>query len=1596
MNACLTTTGLVQRFNQLLGVLVFSFFSVQQVANAAPVVISVDHRVTVTYSKVQFDAGKGVYSTQARIKNRSAAALYSPLRLSFDQAALKNIRLLNAHGIGKDGQPYFEFTLSKEMLLTKSETKPVKVVFAVEKDKRAAKGGDPKGVLSILAAAQRVSAGTESALLKPNASPSDLPANSGKKTVRFSVPLLGKAKPSATVYLRRSGDKKSIAMNDLGKDGDVTAKDGILGVNVQIDTAKVKPDSCLHYEAFIKQDRAELLSPALRLCVSSFPVKLAESNIANPAVFPDGSKAVADEILLTVTPTTTAAAIRQLARSINANVVGSYLSLNLYQLKLPSPVNVNQLLEIAAQLRARAGVVSASINAIGQFALNVDDTAFDLLPSDINSQHGLKLVLAHNEATNANAWDTGATGNGVTVIVLDSGLDHTHDDFGVPGSCQLVDNDCGPAGFNNDTNGHGTQVAGVVAAKTNNTLGVAGVAFGSKIHAIQVSTNTNVVASQMITGFGLVRDYVAVHPEASVVNASFFAAGGSATAAEWASVCGAIDQVVLNGVTPRAVVVNAVGNNNLNGVIYPARCNDLNPALTRKDLLITVSNSASVVTAACGSVAIDQRCSTSNYGAWVDIAAPGSSIRTTTIGNTYANPTGNSFSAPLVAGAAAILRSCSVPVPLDQIQSTLTTSANVVVPYPAFGGNPAGNTPRLDIHRALSYQAPTGVGLSNNSINENNAAGAPVATLTVTDPDICDKFTFALVAGAGDADNGAFTITGDQLAINGVANYEAKTSYSIRVRVTDFGGATFDQTLTVNVNDVDEFDVGAVTDSNAAANNVAENAVNGTAVGLTATASDADGSNNTITYSLTNSAGGRFAINSNSGVVSVAGAIDREAAASYNITVRATSADSSFSDQIFTINVNDVDEFDVGAVTDSNAAANSVAENAVNGTTVALTASASDADATTNTITYSLTDNAGGRFAINTNSGVASVANGLLLDYETAISHSVTVLASSSDGSTSNQSFTVTITNANDNPPVITSNGGGAAAAINVAENITAVTTVTATDADAGSTFTYGLAGVDSARFAISSTGVLNFVAAPNFEMPTDAGGNNVYDVIVQVSDGLNTDTQAIAVTVTNVSEAPTGNPSITGTRTVGQTLTADLTLIANPDGWSVSAYQWRRSGGDITLNGNGSSYDLVLDDYQEYMSVCVTYTSVTLCSGTDAVAVGDPHMTTVDGLHYDFQGAGEFVALRGTDGMEIQLRQTAVSTAGPLTDGYSGLSVGVSINTAVAARAGAHRVTFQPNISGNPASGGLELRVDGVVKMLPADGLDLGSGGRVISAPGGGIQIDFPDQTTLIVTPGWWAPHNVWYLNVSALHTSAYDGLMGARTQGSWLPRLANGSSLGSRPAALPDRYAELYVKFADSWRVNDKSSLFDYAKDTSTRTFTLKEWPKENPPYTVGQGPVAKPAKRAVAQRACREVVGKNNKADCVFDVMATGNTGFAKTYLLSQKIVAGLTSITVRDDKDPSKLQEQVTFTATVTRNATVKQTAARGKGVPTGTVQFTLNGERVGKPVKLDAKGQARWKVSSLRAGKSRIAARYIPAKGSVFLPSVSLDEPHLVE
>jgi len=138
-------------------------------------------------------------------------------------------------------------------------------------------------------------------------------------------------------------------------------------------------------------------------------------------------------------------------------------------------------------------------------------------------------------------------------------------------------------------------------------------------------------------------------------------------------------------------------------------------------------------------------------------------------------------------------------------------------------------------------------------------------------------------------------------------------------------------------------------------------------------------------------------------VVTVAGAIDREVDASLDITVRATSADGSTADKVFTIAVNDVNEFAVTSPTDTNASTDAVDENVVIGTVVGLTAHASDADATTNGVTYSLSSNPGNLFAIDATTGVVTTAAAINRE-ALAASVNIEVTATSADGSSAAQS----------------------------------------------------------------------------------------------------------------------------------------------------------------------------------------------------------------------------------------------------------------------------------------------------------------------------------------------------------------------------------------------------------------------------------------------------------------------------------------------------------------------------------------------------------------------------------------------------------------
>ncbi|MXP27196.1 tandem-95 repeat protein, partial [Altererythrobacter indicus] len=130
--------------------------------------------------------------------------------------------------------------------------------------------------------------------------------------------------------------------------------------------------------------------------------------------------------------------------------------------------------------------------------------------------------------------------------------------------------------------------------------------------------------------------------------------------------------------------------------------------------------------------------------------------------------------------------------------------------------------------------------------------------------------------------------------------------------------------------------------------------------------------------------------------------------------------------------------------------------------------------------------------------------------------YAVVLQVSDGNGGTATQNVQVTVTNANEAPSL------AASAAVTLTENQSLATSIVATDVD-GDTLSYAITGgADAALFTVGADGKLSFVTAPDFEAPGDANGDNVYDVIVTVSDGNGASaSQSVAVTITDVNEAP-------------------------------------------------------------------------------------------------------------------------------------------------------------------------------------------------------------------------------------------------------------------------------------------------------------------------------------------------------------------------------------------------------------------------------------------------------------------------------------------
>ncbi|MCW3785920.1 Ig-like domain-containing protein [Plebeiibacterium sediminum] len=292
---------------------------------------------------------------------------------------------------------------------------------------------------------------------------------------------------------------------------------------------------------------------------------------------------------------------------------------------------------------------------------------------------------------------------------------------------------------------------------------------------------------------------------------------------------------------------------------------------------------------------------------------------------------------------------------------------------------------------------------------------------------------------------------------------------------------------------------------------------------LTATSTDGDLGDSKL-FSLSGDDYALFTIGETSGVLSFLNSPDYENPTDnggdnvYDLTILVRDAVGHETSEDITITVTDVnDNSPILSV------ANTIVEE--NHTGVVLTATSTDADAG-DSETYSISGTDASLFVIDPGSGELIFKNSP--DYENPTDnggnniYDLNIIVTDAADHTDSESVTITVSAVNDNLPVIS------VGSTTIYENHTGVVlTATSTDADAGDSKTYSISGTDYAAFDINSTnGELTFKSAPDFENPTDANQNNIYELTVTVTDGADhTDSESITITVQNIEE--TANFSI-------------------------------------------------------------------------------------------------------------------------------------------------------------------------------------------------------------------------------------------------------------------------------------------------------------------------------------------------------------------------------------------------------------------------------------------------------------------------------------
>ncbi len=327
---------------------------------------------------------------------------------------------------------------------------------------------------------------------------------------------------------------------------------------------------------------------------------------------------------------------------------------------LVQPVRSAKTDAINRVLQQHGAKLHKQIAALGVSVLKVDAKQFDKARKGLDASGLFSFVepdgVAHGSAvpndpgfasqwhlpkiSAPSAWDTTTGSASAVVAVVDSGVDPTHPDL----APKLV------AGYNylgSNTNtadvlGHGTWVAGTLAAISNNGNGVASVAWQNPIMPLVVLNDANFAYySDIASAITYATDH-----GVRVVNVSI---GGSTSSSTMQS---AIDYAWSKG----TLVFAAAGNSSNSSPVYPAACNN------------AIAVSATDTT--------DSLAWYSNFGSNIDVSAPGSSIYTTAMGSSYATVDGTSFASPVAAGVAALILSANSSLSASTVLTILEQNAD--------------------------------------------------------------------------------------------------------------------------------------------------------------------------------------------------------------------------------------------------------------------------------------------------------------------------------------------------------------------------------------------------------------------------------------------------------------------------------------------------------------------------------------------------------------------------------------------------------------------------------------------------------------------------------------------------------------------------------------------------------------------------------------------------------------------------------------------------------------------------------------------------------------------------------------------------------